>query len=110
MRADEIINKTSELVSGDRKEAYGDVMLGLTRIAGIWNALMGAAGKAPARPLDAHDVAQMMVGLKQARAYTGPLRFDNFIDAAGWSAIAGEAAARTRGVSYETSDSNGVHK
>jgi hypothetical protein len=36
----------------------------------------------------------MMVCMKQARAYTGPLRIDNHIDAAGWSSVAGEAASR----------------
>lgn len=86
--------KAAELVSGDRQEAYGDVMLGLGRIALMWNGLLTIAGKAPKRPIDEHDVAQMMVNLKQARCYTGPLRIDNFIDEAGWSTIAGEAASR----------------
>jgi hypothetical protein len=94
MKAEAIALKAAELVGGDRKEAYGDVLNGLARIALMWNGLLAIAGKAPARPLNEHDVAQMMVSLKQARAYTGPLRLDNHIDAAGWSAIAGEAAAR----------------
>jgi|AraplaDrversion2_2_1032049.scaffolds.fasta_scaffold72379_2 hypothetical protein len=94
MKAKAIASQAADLVSGDRKEAYGDVLNGLGRIALMWNGLLTIAGKAPARPLNEHDVAQMMVSLKQARAYTGPLRLDNHIDAAGWSAIAGEAAAR----------------
>lgn len=89
-----VAHKAALLVSGDRQEAYGDVMLGLGRIALMWNGLLTIAGKAPKRPIDEHDVAQMMVSLKQARAYTGPLRIDNHIDEAGWSAIAGEAASR----------------
>lgn len=94
MKAQLIAMAAADLVGGDRKEAYGDVLLGLERIALMWNGLLAIAGKAPKKPINAHDVAQMMVGLKQARAYTGPLRLDNHIDAAGWSAIAGEAAAR----------------
>jgi hypothetical protein len=94
VNASSIIERTADLVGGDRKAAYGDVMNGLGRIALMWNGILTIAGKAPARPLDEHDVAQMMVGLKQARAYTGPLRLDNHIDMAGWSAIAGEAASR----------------
>jgi hypothetical protein len=94
MKAVEIATKAAELVGGDRKEAYGDVMLGLARIALMWNGVLTIAGKAPKQPLNEHDVAQMMVSLKQARAYTGPLRADNHIDEAGWSAIAGEAAHR----------------
>ncbi|SFM00190.1 hypothetical protein SAMN03159423_4834 [Bradyrhizobium sp. NFR13] len=94
MRAKEVLTTAMELVGGDRKEAYGDVLLGLDRIALMWNALLTIAGKAPRQPINAHDVAQMMVCLKQARAYTGPLRIDNHIDAAGWSSVAGEAASR----------------
>lgn len=94
MMAKAVATAAADLVGGDRKEAYGDTLLGLERIALMWNGLLAIAGKAPKRPINAHDVAQMMVGLKQARAYTGPFRIDNHIDAAGWSAVAGEAASR----------------
>lgn len=96
MKAHTIATKAASLISGDRKAAYGDVTEGLEKIAAIWNGVLAAAGKAPARPLDAFDVGQLMVGLKMARGYTGPYRPDNAIDQAGWSAVAGEAAARTR--------------
>jgi hypothetical protein len=94
VKAEGIAQKATRLVSGDRKAAYGDVMDGLAKIAVLWNALLTAAGKAPARPLDEHDVGQMMVNLKQARSYTGPHRADNHVDQAGWSSVAGEAAER----------------
>jgi len=94
MKASAIAQSAADLVGGDRKEAYGDVLLGLERIALMWMAVLTIAGKAPRKPISAHDVAQMMVSLKQARAYTGPLRLDNHIDEAGWAAIAGEAASR----------------
>lgn len=99
MKARAIATAAAKLVGGDRKEAYGDVLLGLERIALMWNGLLAIAGKAPKQPINAHDVAQMMVCLKQARAYTGPLRIDNHIDAAGWSSVAGEAASRIAEVS-----------
>lgn len=94
MSARDIARKATKLVGGDRKAAYGDVLDGLAKIAVLWNALLTAAGKAPARPLDEHDVGQMMVNLKQARSYTGPHRADNHVDQAGWSSVAGEAAER----------------
>lgn len=94
MNASAIATAAADLVSGDRKQAYGDVLSGLTRIAILWNGWLIATGAAPARPITAHDVAQMMVSLKQARSATGPLREDNYVDMAGWSAIAGEAAER----------------
>lgn len=40
-----------------------------------------------------YDVAQMMVGLKQARAKANPQHRDNYIDEVGYAAIAGELAA-----------------
>lgn len=98
MKASAIIKSAGELVGGDRQEAYGaDPMPGFARIALLWNGLLAVAGKAPKQPIDEHDVAQMMVSLKQARAYTGPLRGDHYVDEAGWAALAGEAAHRLRG-------------
>src|ERR1700719_5283567 len=95
MKSGKIIEAASVLVAGDRKDAYGaDPMLGFAKIALLWNGLLAVAGKAPKQPINEHDVAQMMVSLKQARAYTGPLRLDNYIDGAEWAALAGEAAAR----------------
>lgn len=96
MKAKLIAEKAADLVSGDRKAAYGDVTEGLERVAAIWNGVLTAAGKAPAAPLNAFDVGQLMVGLKMARGYTGPYRPDNAIDQAGWSAVAGEAAVKVR--------------
>lgn len=99
MKAHEIASTASGLVGGDRKEAYGDVLDGLARVALMWNGLLTIAGKAPKQPINEHDVAQMMVSLKQARAYTGPHRLDNHIDESGWAAVAGEAAARLNEIS-----------
>lgn len=96
MKAIPIIEKAGGLVGGDRKSAYGDVTTGLTRIAAIWNGILIASGVDPSRPLNAHDVANMMEGLKIARRYTGPYRADNYIDGAGWAAVAGEAGAKVR--------------
>ncbi len=93
MKAHTITEKATKLVSGDRKAAYGDVTEGIERIAAVWNGILLAAGAAPSRPLTAHDVANLMEGLKIARRYTGPYREDNYIDGAGWAAVAGEAGA-----------------
>ena len=50
-------------------------------------------GKAPAMPLDAHDVATLMEGMKIARRYTGVFNPDDYVDGAGYAACAGEIAA-----------------
>lgn len=93
MKAHDIIMAAGLLVGGDRKAAYGDVVSGLTRIATYWNAHLQATSNATPDPLTAEDVAKFMVLLKLARSETGPLRMDNYLDMAGWSAIAGEAAS-----------------
>lgn len=93
MKAHTIATKAATLVGGDRKAAYGDATEGMERIAATWNGILIAAGATPARPLDGHDVANLMEGLKIARRYTGPYRADNYTDGAGWAAVAGEAGA-----------------
>lgn len=94
MKASAIIKSAGDLVGGDRKEAYGeDPMPGLARIALLWNGHLAIAGKSPKAPIDEADVAWMMAALKQARAHTGPLCFDHYIDGVGWVALAGHAAA-----------------
>lgn len=98
MKASEFMESSLGLVGGDRKDAYGaDPMPGLARIATLWNGHLTIAGKAPAKPLDEADVAWMMADLKHARAHTGPLQIDNFVDGIGWVALAGEASMRLRG-------------
>jgi len=96
MKANLIAEKAATLVGGDRREAYGDVTEGMDRIAAVWDGILTAAGVARSRPLNAHDVANMMEGLKIARRYTGPYRADNYVDGAGWAAVAGEAGAKRR--------------
>jgi hypothetical protein len=96
MKTKAILDRAGSLVGGNRKVAYGDVTAGMDRIAAVWNGILTAAGAAPARALDAHDVANMMEGLKIARRYTGPYRADNYVDGAGWAAVAGEAGEKRR--------------
>lgn len=93
MKAQEITNKASELVSGDRAKTHGDKTDNHQRIADLWNGFLAAANKRPFRPLDAHDVANMMECLKIARRYTGDFNPDDYVDGAGYSAVAGEVRA-----------------
>jgi hypothetical protein len=93
MKATEIALKAAELVGGDRADSYGDARLNHEKIASVWNGILMAANKGPLIPLDAHDVANMMEGLKIARRYTGPFNPENYIDGCGYSAIAGQIAS-----------------
>lgn len=96
MKAKAIAKASVTTVGVARHAAYGDPSVGLERVAAIWNGILAAAGAAPARPLNAHDVANLMEGLKIARRYTGPYRADNYVDGAGWAAVAGEVGAKVR--------------
>jgi uncharacterized protein DUF6378 len=96
MDANGIALKAAELVGGDREKTHGDKVLNHQKIAGVWNGILAAAGKSPVTPLDAHDVANLMEGLKIARRYLGTFNPDDYIDGAGYAAVAGEIAERLR--------------
>ena len=89
MTAREIATTAAELVSGDRARLHGDMVENHQKIADVWNGILAAAGKLPLKPLDAHDVANMMEGMKIARRYSGVYNRDDYVDGAGYSAVAG---------------------
>jgi hypothetical protein len=93
MKAHEICEAAGKLVGGDRQATHGDKVENHQNIAHVWNGILTAAGKPPARPLDAHDVANLMEGLKIARRYAGRFNPDDYTDGAGYAACAGEIAA-----------------
>lgn len=93
MKAHEICSSAEALVGGDRQQTHGDKVENHEKIAAVWNGILAAAGKSPASPLDAHDVANLMEGLKLARRYSGRFNVDDYIDGAGYAACAGEIAA-----------------
>lgn len=87
----QILDSASELVCGERAKQHGDIKENHEKIAAIWNGILAASGKI-AKPLDAHDAANMMEGLKIARRYTGKFNLDDYVDGAGYSALAGQIA------------------
>jgi hypothetical protein len=72
-----------------RAKQHGDILATFQNIASVWNGILIASGKA-GEPLDAHDVANLMEGLKIARRYTGAFNLDDYVDGAGYAAVAGE--------------------
>ena len=93
MKASEIAGKAAELVGGDRARTHGNKFQNHAKIADVWNGILAAAGKPAKEPLNAHDIANMMEGLKIARRYCGAFNSDDYIDGAGYAAVAGEIAA-----------------
>lgn len=89
-----IAEDTLKIIAGTRAVTHGDAYENHTKIAAVWNGILEAAGKSTKQPLNAHDVANLMEGLKIARRYLGDFNVDDYIDGAGYAACAGEIASR----------------
>lgn len=85
MKREEVLETAKSLVCGDRAKAYGDAKENFGSIATMWEEYLGY-------PINADDVAIMMILLKIARMKTGTFKEDTFIDIAGYAALAGELA------------------
>ena len=83
MNRSEILDTAKEYITKDRADTHGDAESNFGLIAAYWSAHLN-------RNISAHDVAVMMTLFKLARARGNPSHVDNAIDAAGYSALAGE--------------------
>jgi hypothetical protein len=94
---EQYLNKAAELTCGDRNKAYGEPYGNLTNISRLWTAyLIGRYGEyyMDNVELTAEDVAWLNVLQKMARTFSGKVSPDTYIDAASYSAIAGECAGK----------------
>ena len=89
-RAD-ILTTAHTTITVDRAATHGSAENTFGRIAGHWTWWLQSKLQ-PGAAVTAYDVAQMMVGFKQARAMTNPAHADNHVDAVGYAALAGEIA------------------
>ena len=94
MKAHEITATATELLTGDRQRTHGDKAVNHGNIAALWSAYL-ARRTNPLAPLQDYEVAQMMVLLKVARTLAGVHNDDDYVDAVGYAAIAGDLSART---------------
>mgnify|MGYP003135142515 CR=1 FL=1 len=83
MKSNQVLNRASVLVQGQREKDYGDKKENHNNIAKLWSAYLDV-------PITAHDVALMMVLLKMARTKLGQVSEDTYIDMSAYGAIAGE--------------------
>ena len=83
MQAQETLKIAASLISGDRAKKHGDMFHSHDLIAKFWSVYIGKA-------VEAHDVACLMALLKIARTQCGETNPDDYVDAAGYAAIAGE--------------------
>lgn len=84
MKAEDIL-ETALAVLHEREEQHGKKTQNLQMIAALWSIYLNV-------PVSASEVAQMMVLLKIARSQNGNYNPDDFVDAVGYAALAGEAA------------------
>ncbi len=90
MQRDHILAKANLCVSENRAALYGDAGVNLDNIAKLWTAYLACVD--PAKGLTAVDAANMLALFKVARSLTSAGHADNFIDACGYLALAGELA------------------
>lgn len=83
MKTSEILQTAEKLVNGNRDRTHGDKAVNHKNIASLWSSYLEVK-------ITAKDVAILMVLLKLARTKAGEHNIDDYIDACGYSAIAGE--------------------
>lgn len=82
-----LLDTAKDLVAGPREHQHGSKLKNHQNIARIWSGyLVNMGGK----PVDAHDVANLMELLKVARRQHGAHNMDDYVDGAGYSAVAFE--------------------
>ena len=82
-----ILQKAIDLVGGDRATTYGDMFENHQNIAKLWDGYLHNI-----KTVSSEDAANMMELLKIARRKTGKLNDDDYIDGAGYAAVAYDCA------------------
>ena len=101
MNTTDILEKTKKLVSKEREDKHGNKIINHENIARLWTAYFQNKFKLNFVILP-EDVACLMSLLKIARTQAGKHNLDDYIDACGYSAIAGEIAEARNSVKSST--------
>ncbi len=89
MKRREILEKAIQCCCHDRQDQHGKPENTFAMIADLWEMYLCHKYQTDIT-IRSVDVAQMMVLLKVARSALGNLKDDDFVDAAGYSALAAE--------------------
>lgn len=84
-----------EVINGERQDTYGNPENCFATIAALWNAYLGHGQSGQAgghKRISGHDAAVMLSLLKVARIAHGTDHADNYVDAAGYMALAADLA------------------
>ncbi len=82
-----ILDKAANVISGDRKNTYGDASESFGRIAAMWSAYLGIE-------VSSKDVAMLMVLMKVSR-HRHSAHEDDLVDIAGYAALCEGLEAET---------------
>ena len=89
MNAADLLATAADLVSGDRAQQHGDMLLNHENIAAMWNAWLSIR-REPGAALTAADVAMMQSLLKVARTQSGEDNDDDLVDGAAYLGVASQ--------------------
>ena len=92
-----ILEEAEKCVCQSRQEEYGPIEDNFKAIAKLWNIYMWTRQLSKgdlAVEITPEDVAVMMCLLKIARISSGQTKDDNYVDACGYMACAGELATK----------------
>ena len=101
MNTTEILKKTEKLVSESRHDNHGDKVINHENISRLWTSYLQNKFKLNLVLLP-EDVACQMTLLKLARTQAGKFNLDDYIDACGYAAIAGEIANKRQSLKSST--------
>ena len=105
MNTTEILQKTEKLVNDSRAKTHGDKIKNHENIARLWSSYLQNKTQLNI-VLSPEDVAQLMTLLKIARSQAGEHNIDDYVDAVGYQAIAGEIANKRSELSSSLGVSN----
>ena len=101
MKSTEVLDKAKSLLSESREETHGNKIENHENIARLWSSYFQNKYKISILVLP-EDVANLMNLLKIARTQAGKHNLDDYIDACGYSAIAGEIAEARQSLKSST--------
>ena len=105
MNTTKILEQTQKLVSSDRNDTHGEKIQNHENIARLWTGYLQNKTRLTITMLP-EDVANMMALLKIARTQAGKHNIDDYVDACGYSAIAGEIAEKRTELSATLGENN----
>ena len=105
MNTTKILEQTTKLISTDREAKHGDKIQNHSNIGRLWSSYLQNKTQLTINILP-EDVANMMALLKIARTQAGQHNIDDYVDACGYSAIAGEIAEKRTEISATLGENN----